>query len=69
MATQIHPAFTSGGSSPGDRWRAGLAVLGGVAVLIALITLGYTIGSLMHHTHQPRQAGTLVHARAHPDHP
>jgi hypothetical protein len=72
MATQTHLAFTSGGGSPGDRLRAGLAVLGGMVVLVALITLGYTIGSLMHHTHQanqPRQAGTLVHAPAHTGHP
>jgi hypothetical protein len=71
MAIETHPAFTSGGSSPGARWRAGLAVLGGLVVLAALVTLGYTLGSLMNHAHHassPRQAGSLAHAsaRAHP---
>jgi hypothetical protein len=69
MAIQTHPAFT-GGSTPGDRWRAGLAVLGGLVVVLALAALGYTLGSsFVNHT-QPRQAGTLVHAsaRAHPGH-
>ena len=70
---QTHPAFTSGGSSPAARWQTAAAVLGGLVVLVALITLGYTLGSLMNHAHratQPRQAGTLVHAtaRAHPGH-
>ena len=67
MAIQTHPAFTSGGTSPGARWRAALAVLGGLVVLVGLITLGYTLGSLMNHTHpadQSRQAGSLVHATA-----
>jgi hypothetical protein len=73
MATETHPAFAPGGSSPGARWRAGLAVLGGLVVLAALVTLGYALGSLMNHAHlagQPRQAGTLVHASAstHPAH-
>lgn len=73
MATETHPAFASGGSSPVAPWWAGLAVLGGLVVLAGLITLGYALGSLMNHAHlagQPRQGGSLVHASAsaHPAH-
>ena len=67
MAMGTHPAFTSGGLSPAARWRAGLAVLGGLVVLVGLITLGYTLGSLMNHAHpvgRTHQAGSLVHATA-----
>ena len=53
MASETHRAGPPARTAFGARVRTALALAGMLATLVALITLGYTLGSLMKSVHQP----------------